>query len=628
MNLITHPLFWSFILPLLGFLISGFLSLSKVKRMVPYIACTCMFLAALQSTILFVLYLRGQFQPFYLPIFQWIEVAQVQIYFNLYLDQLSVVMLFTVQVISFFIHLYSLGYMQDDPGVARYFTFLNLFVFAMTGLVLSDNLLLLFVFWEGVGLCSYYLIGHWFEKESASFAGMKAFIVNRIGDFGFMLGIFIILKFLGTLQITDVIQHISSIPKSWLVVCGLCLFLGATGKSAQIPLFVWLPDAMEGPTPVSALIHAATMVTAGVYMVARLFVLFAMGGVLEIILWIGVATALMAALIAKEQTDLKKILAYSTISQLGYMFAALGVGIPQGALFHLVSHAFFKALLFLGAGSVMHATHGILDIRRLGGLSKTMPVTTWTTLIGAWALSGLPPWSGFWSKDPIVEMQFATGHWATGILLLITGAITAFYSFKLVFLTFFGQARDKDLVHHTHESSALMCGVLGVLSIGALALGIYWHYFPWLTNAHFYFNSFQIHHEHEAHWVVWASIGLAIAGLLLAFEYYRRVEKGEFNTVSKFKIVLQNKFYVDELYDYLFVMPYKRLCDFCYNRMDMSIINGFYLRLVEAVGVFSKVLAPVHHGRIQGYVYWLVLGMILGLTAIIFWSYGLCCSGS
>ena len=376
-------------------------------------------------------------------LFPWIQAGPFNVAVGAQVDQLTAVMLLVVTGVGFLIHVYSIGYMHGDDGYARFFTYLNLFVFSMVMLVLADNFLLLYVFWEAVGLCSYLLVGFWYQKQSAIVAGKKAFIVNRVGDFGFGLGVMLIWTTFGTLNYGEVFAAAdASVGVGTYLAIALLLFMGATGKSAQIPLYTWLPDAMEGPTPVSALIHAATMVTAGVYMVARCHKLFEMAPLsLEVVAWIGTITAVFAASIGLAQTDIKKVLAYSTISQLGYMFAAVGVGAYAVAIFHLVCHAFFKALLFLGAGSVIHGLGGEQDMRKMGGLAPRMMTTTVTFLVGGLGLSGVPPLAGFFSKDAILEAAWNAGHRSIWFLLLVGAFMTAFYTFRVIFLSFFGGPR-------------------------------------------------------------------------------------------------------------------------------------------------------------------------------------------
>src|SRR3972149_5813706 len=407
-------------------------------------------------------------------LFPWIVAGDFETAVAAYVDPLTGVMLHVVTGVVFLIHLYSVGYMHDDAGYARYFAYLNLFVFSMTMLVLAGNFLLLYVFWEAVGLCSYLLIGFWYTRPAAAQAGKKAFIVNRVGDFGFGLGIMWLWTVFGTLDYGPVFDGAATLSPATATGIALLLFLGACGKSAQLPLHTWLPDAMEGPTPVSALIHAATMVTAGVYMVARSHALFERSGVaLEVVAWVGVATALFAATIGLVQPDIKRVLAYSTVSQLGYMFAAVGLGAYAAGIFHLVTHAFFKALLFLGAGSVIHGLGGEQDLRKMGGLSSRMVTTTIMTTVGAMGLAGFPGLSGFFSKDEILAAAFHEGHRVIWAMLLLAAFMTAFYSSRLLFLAFYSAPRmTKDAAHHVHESPSVMTLPLWALAILTAVTGV------------------------------------------------------------------------------------------------------------------------------------------------------------
>jgi NADH-quinone oxidoreductase subunit L len=507
-------------------------------------------------------------------------------------DPLSAVMLLVITFVGLLIHVYSSrlpglgdGYMAHDPGYARYMSYLNLFMFAMLTLVLGANYLVLFIGWEGVGLCSYLLIGFWFEKKSASDAGKKAFIVNRIGDAGFVLGVFLIFMTFGSVDFRTVAAAAAHLPVEWawtgaLTVIGLCLFVGACGKSAQIPLYVWLPDAMEGPTPVSALIHAATMVTAGVYMIARSSGIYAHAPkAMMVVAIVGIATALFAATIGLVQTDIKRVLAYSTVSQLGYMVAACGVGAFAAGVFHLMTHAFFKALLFLGSGSVIHGMSGEQDMRKMGGLRKQMPVTHLTMLIGCIAIAGIPPLAGFFSKDEILWSAFKIGGygrvvWALGFL---TAALTAFYMFRLYYMTFHGEFRGtEEQAHHLHESPKAMTVPLMVLAGGSLLAGfigippilgntinvpnVFEHFLhPVLAGAHHALEQVFPHplHDEGMEWsLMAASILVAIAGWVLArFLYKSRPALSDkmASALAPVHRLLTNKFYVDELYGALFV---------------------------------------------------------------------------
>src|ERR1035437_3075871 len=465
------------LLPFAGFLFNGLLG----RRLPKWLGTTAALLAPLFA-FAFVLnaWLLSAAHPALLPLTEtcpqaWINAGALRIDFSLVLDQLSLVMLLVVTGVGFLIHVYSVGYMNDEEGYARYFSYLNLFMFFMTVLVLAGNALVMFVVWEGVGLASYLLIGFYFQKKSAADAGKKAFIVNRIGDFGFLIGMFLLLANFGTLTFTEIATKLGQDP-GWqggvVTVIALCLLLGAAGKSAQLPLYIWLPDAMEGPTPVSALIHAATMVTAGVYMIARTHVLFDHSPfALGVVAIVGATTALFAATIALVQNDIKRVLAYSTISQLGYMFLGCGVAAYSAAIFHLVTHAFFKALLFLAAGSVIHAIGGEQDLRKMGGLWKKLPVTFAVTTVGVLAIAGIYPFAGFFSKDAILYAAFLQGPggkvlWFAGV---VTALLTSFYMFRLWYLAFLGKSRSEEV--HPHESPWSMRGPLVILALLSICGG-------------------------------------------------------------------------------------------------------------------------------------------------------------
>ena len=560
-------------------------------------------------------------------LFPWISAGPFATAVTAQVDQLSAVMLLVVTGVGFLIHLYSAGYMHGDPGYARFFTYLNLFVFSMVMLVLAGNFLVLYVFWEAVGLCSYLLIGFWYERRSASEAGKKAFIVNRVGDFGFGLGVILIWTTFGTLNYAEVFGKAPTTLASGSSVAtaiALLLFMGACGKSAQLPLYTWLPDAMEGPTPVSALIHAATMVTAGVYMVARCHVLFEMSPIsLDIVAWVGGLTALFAATIGLAQTDIKRVLAYSTISQLGYMFVGVGVGAYAAGIFHLVTHAFFKALLFLGAGSVIHGLGGEQDLRRMGGLAPRMMTTTWTFVFGAAALSGIFPFAGFFSKDEILAATFHAGHVGLWLLLLIGALLTAFYTFRLVFLAFTGNPRmSKDAAHHAHESPAVMTVPLVILALLALvagfAVGIP---FPQGTLfARFLAPVLPLHEAEHSSAVVFGlavlSTAAALGGVVLAWVmYFRRPVRAEAIGVATNPIhaLLLNKYYVDELYDALFVRPIYRLSLWCARAFDLGFIDGVVNGVGRLVVGWAQGLRRVQTGFVMNY----ALGVLMGAVAII-----------
>jgi NADH-quinone oxidoreductase subunit L len=558
-------------------------------------------------------------------LFPWVVAGSFKAPVTAQVDQLTAVMLLAVTGVGFLIHLYSAGYMHDDDGYARFFTYMNLFVFSMVMLVLAGNFLLFYVFWEAVGLCSYLLIGFWYQKKSASDAGKKAFIVNRVGDFGFGLGVMLIWVTFGTLQFGEVFAKAdASVSTNTYLAIALLLFMGACGKSAQLPLFTWLPDAMEGPTPVSALIHAATMVTAGVYMVARCHKLFEMAPLsLEIVAWVGGLTALFAASIGLVQTDIKRVLAYSTISQLGYMFVGVGVGAYAAGVFHLVTHAFFKALLFLGAGSVIHGLSGEQDLRKMGGLAPRMMTTTVTFLVGAFGLAGIPPLAGFFSKDEILGAVFHGHRYLLWAMLLLGAFMTAFYTFRLVFLAFFGGPRmPKEVAHHIHESPAVMTIpliVLAVLTVVAgLAVGI--PSSQGTAFAHFLAPVLPLEESEHSAGVAFSLLVLsalvAIAGVALAWMVYGRIPvRAASIGVARNPLhkILIDKYYVDEIYDALFVKPIYQLSLWLARVFDPRVIDGLVNGVATTVASWSRGLRRVQTGFVMNY----ALGVLLGAVAVI-----------
>ena len=561
------------------------------------------------------------------PLFEWIVAGSFRAPVTLQLDQLSAVMLLVVTGVGFLIHVYSIGYMHEDPDYPRFFTYLNLFVFSMVMLVLAGNFLLLYVFWEAVGLCSYLLIGFWYTRESAANAGKKAFIVNRVGDCGFALGVMLLWTAVGTLEYGAVFAKAPTLPAGTATAISLLLFLGACGKSAQLPLHTWLPDAMEGPTPVSALIHAATMVTAGVYLVARAHALFERSGVaLDVVAWVGVLTAVFAATIGLVQTDIKRVLAYSTVSQLGYMFVGVGVGAYAAGVYHLVTHAFFKALLFLGAGSVIHALSGEQDLRKMGGLARKLPVTWYTMLVATVAISGLPPFSGFFSKDEILAGAFFAGKPAIFALGLLGSALTAFYMWRLVFLAFLGRSRvDHDVAHHIHESPPVMTIPLAALAVLAAGAGV-WGLPGEQGSAIGRFLAPVLAGGHEAeaghHGPAWAlmavSVGAALAGLVVAGEMYLRGRAD----VAKVGVprngihrLLLGKYYVDELYDRALVRPIFALCRWCAETFDAGAIDGAVNGVALVVEHAAARLRRYQTGFVMNY----ALSMLAGVVALLGW---------
>ncbi len=609
-------------IPLLGAAINGIFCW-KTRRKAHYIAVPAIAIPAVLSLILLVKVAKGAHYDEVL--YWWISIGGLKIPVGFLLDELSAVMITTVTFIATWIHIYSIGYMDHEPDVsyARYFTYLNLFVFFMLVLVLANNYLLMFVGWEGVGLCSYLLIGYWYEKVSAANAGMKAFITNRVGDFGFTIGLFLIYKYLGSLVFHDVFAraHELSIPVATVIT--LLLFTGATGKSAQIPLYVWLPDAMEGPTPVSSLIHAATMVTAGVYMIARSHVLFNLAPfTMEVVATIGAATAMFAASMALVNNDLKRVLAFSTISQLGYMFVGVGVGAYAAGIFHLFTHAFFKGLMFLCAGSVMHALHGELDMQKMGGLINKMKITGITFIVGALAIAGVPPLAGFWSKDSILHHAFVSGHKVVWFVGTVTAGMTAFYMFRLIFLTFFGEPRDKHLYEHAHENPPVMTIPLIVLAVGsalagllALAPGGGFEGFVNRIMATGHEVAHHVEHEGGAGALIVISVLVGLAGIGLAYLMYIKRTPDPVAMAQRFRpiyLVLYNRYWVDELYFALFINPTVGISrHVLWKIVDVLIIDGIVNGVARLCSLIGAGVRKIQTGYVPDYAWVVLVGVIL-----------------
>ncbi len=554
----------------------------------------------------------------------WLTIGGLHVDFGLKLDALSLMMLLIVTGVGGAIHIYSFGYMHADRSFSRFFAFMSLFTFSMLGIVLANNFIELFIFWELVGVSSYLLIGFWFEKPSAGDAAKKAFIVNRLGDFGFLLGILMVWGLLGSLNFTELQKDVSA---STLAVgglstlAGLLLFCGAVGKSAQFPLHVWLPDAMEGPTPVSALIHAATMVAAGVYMLCRiLFLLNA--DALHVIAWIGGFTALLAALIAVQQNDIKRILAYSTLSQLGYMVMSVGLAGPTPAMFHLTTHAFFKALLFLGAGSVIHAMHDEQDIWKMGSLQKKMPVTFWTFLIGTLALSGVPPFSGFYSKDSILGQALEQKNYLLFILGAVVAGLTAFYMFRLFYVAFLGKPKT-EAAEHVHESPAVMAWPLRVLAVFAVIGGVIGvsqtyasQFSPGETRESFGQSLF----EPVTHSPVGVLVGLAFiaAGFFAARKFYRDAVSDPLPAkLGGLATAMKNKFYFDELYEATFIRAHDLIAAVM-DWIDRWLVEGVCIGLVRGgTDLTGRALRLVQTGNLQTYAFLFVLGVAVVMYFVL-----------
>ncbi len=584
-------------------------------------------------------------------LYSWVVSGDFKVSVGFLIDQLTAVMLVVVTVVSFLVHVYSIGYMHGDPGFYRFFAYLNLFTFSMLMLIMSNNFLQLYFGWEAVGLCSYLLIGYWYQKKSASDAGKKAFIVNRFGDFGFGLGVILIFLTFGTLHYAPVFEGVSSIAGKSIILFGhevdlitliaLLLFCGAIGKSAQIPLHVWLPDAMEGPTPVSALIHAATMVTAGVFMVARCNPIFNLSEIaMTVVAVTGAVTALFAATIGLVQNDIKRIIAYSTISQLGYMFLACGVGAYGAGIFHLYTHAFFKALLFLGAGSVMHAMAGELDIWKMGGLKNKLKITYITMLLASLSISGIPGFAGFFSKDEILYQTYLKGDLGKVLWLMgtVTALLTAFYSFRIIAVAFHGRFRGThEQEHHLHESPPVMTIPLSLLAIGAVVAG--WIGIPpiigeamGLHGAWFYeFLSPVVGHphaegSHSAELMVMAlSIIVGIAGIIFAFYLYAGdAERAKAlvtrPVLKKIHTVLWNKYYVDEFYHLIVVRPALWTARTVIEAVtDIGIIEAIVNGVPRTIGRFSERLRTIQTGLVNHYAIFMVGAMFFILAFILIW---------
>ena len=612
------------LLPLLGFAING-LAYPKLPKQIAGIIGTIPPLVAFALSLQLFLNFDGQAQI--LPIADWIKVGSLEIPFAFQIDQLSILMLLVITGVGTLIHVYSIGYMSHDTGFGKFFAFLNLFVFFMLILVLGANFTVLFIGWEGVGLCSYLLIGFWNQKNSYGDAARKAFIMNRIGDLGFLVGIFLLIQDFGTTDYQTIFTAIQSGDYTTdLSIIAVCLFIGAMGKSAQIPLFTWLPDAMAGPTPVSALIHAATMVTAGIYMVIRANALFELSPeVLHFVGWIGLATALLGAAIGLFQNDIKKVLAYSTVSQLGYMFMGLGASAYTASFFHVMTHAFFKALLFLGAGSVIHAMSDEQDIRRMGGLKSKMPITFITFMLGTIAIAGIPPFAGFFSKDEILASLYHHDPVMWGLAIL-GSALTSFYMFRVFILTFYGEFRGTEKqAHHLHESPITMTLPLIILAVFSVGGGL-------INLPHFAGGN-----EFLAHWLAPLLPEAGEAGevnflsleggapLLAAFLpaflaiYVFGMQKSvpsEDAEISGIQKVIYHKFYIDELYDMLFVKPIAFLSNFFFQVIDFLVIDLF----VEGLGRFVKYASSEFRRAQTGNVGIYLFCMVAAIVVILFVS--------
>ncbi|WP_026629569.1 NADH-quinone oxidoreductase subunit L [Dyadobacter alkalitolerans] len=625
------------LLPLIGFLINGIGFKTIPKGAVGIIGTLAVVASFVLSVMTFQAFIATGSQPVIVPLFDWITVGNLNIPFSFQVDQLSLLMLMIITGVGSLIHIYSIGYMHHDEGFGKFFAYLNLFLFFMLLLVLGSNYVIMFIGWEGVGLCSYLLIGFWNKNTNYNNAARKAFIMNRVGDLGFLLGIFTIISTFGSVEYLEVFSQATDfeIGDPVIIMITLFLFIGAMGKSAQIPLYTWLPDAMAGPTPVSALIHAATMVTAGIYMVIRSNVLYSLApSTLEIVGIIGAATALFAASIGLLQNDIKKVLAYSTVSQLGYMFMGLGAMAYSASMFHVITHAFFKALLFLGAGSVIHAMSDEQDIRSMGGLRKKLPITFLTFLIATIAISGIPPFAGFFSKDEILAHVFEHNKllWVIGVL---GSLMTSFYMFRLLFLTFFGTFRGThEQEHHLHESPASMTIPLVILAVLS-ALGGFIGVPEALHGTHhlaefmspLYDASRQVNpsaflptelSHSEEYLLMGVSVAVALVSAVVAYVMYVQkasVPAPDSQPKSALKGLVYNKYYVDELYDNVFVKPIKTLSNILYSfgEFFIDLVVNAFVRLTQ---FFAGLLKKTQTGSTGDYVF----AMVLGIVVILFWK--------
>jgi NADH-quinone oxidoreductase subunit L len=615
-------------LPLLGFLITGFGRKHLKKNQAGFIASGMVLLAFLSSLILFQMLRSSGRESLTVTIFRWIASGDLKVPFAFLIDPLSLTMMLIVTGVGALIHIYSIGYMHDDERVNTFFAQMNLFTFSMLLLVMGANYLILFIGWEGVGLCSYLLIGFWFKNPQYNYAARKAFVMNRIGDLGFILGIILLFFTFHSLTFSDIFPQAGSMVKGAPVITMITIFLliGAVGKSAQIPLFTWLPDAMAGPTPVSALIHAATMVTAGIYMIARSGILYDLAPVtLGIIVILGLTTAIMAAIIGLKQNDIKKVLAYSTVSQLGYMFLALGLGAYSAAVFHLTTHAFFKALLFLAAGSVIHAMGGEQDIRKMGGLRTKMPVTFLTFLMATLAISGIPPFSGFFSKDLILERVFE--HNFILYIIALSGAlITCFYMFRLLFLVFFGNRRLPE--SHPHESRRMMTIPLIILAILSLfggllnipsILGGHQAMADYLQSAMVAATSEELSHSTELGLIL---LSLVLLSIVIYTAYRMYVKRAIFPEADEKSLkfpgkLIYNKFYIDEIYAFLIEKPFGRLSTFLFNKVEKKVLDP----LVDGVGDLTSEIGnytrQLQRGNLSFYLFAMVAGILLFIIFIL-----------
>lgn len=613
------------LLPLIGFAINGIGFRKIPKNLASIIGCISVIIPFILVVLAFINF-DGNPQIYHL--FDWITLGDFNIAMAFQIDQLSLLMMLIITGVGSLIHIYSAGYMSHDGGFGKFFAFLNLFIFFMLLLVIGANYVVMFVGWEGVGLCSYLLIGFWNKNENYGDAARKAFIMNRIGDLGFLLGIFYIIAKTGSVSFSEVFAAVPNLEPSAITAIALLLFVGAMGKSAQIPLYTWLPDAMAGPTPVSALIHAATMVTAGIYMVIRSNVIYSLSpSALEVVGWVGLATAILAATIGLFQNDIKKILAYSTVSQLGYMFMGLGVMAYSSSFFHVMTHAFFKALLFLGAGSVIHAMSNEQDIRNMGGLYKKLPITFWTFLVATIAISGIPPFAGFFSKDEILAHVFEHNK-MMWLFALIGSFLTSFYMFRLLFLTFFGEFRGSESqANHLHESPLSMTLPLMILAVLSAIAGFF--NFPHLFGGHSQLTQFlspiikksfdNTFIEESVELTLMAvSVITALAAFGLAYFLYmvKKSRPSIDSQITGIQKVVYNKYYIDELYNGVFVKPVNAIGDFSHKVIEKAGIDKLVNSIGSLVGGLANEARLLQTGSTGQYLF----AMVISIALILIYS--------
>jgi NADH-quinone oxidoreductase subunit L len=609
--------------PLVGSLFAGIFGASP-KTLLTGIVTSALIFASFVSSVILFLHLYNGGDRVHVEMMDWIMAGDLNVPFGFVVDQVSVTMMLVVSLVSTVVHIYSMGYMEKDKGFNRFFSYLSAFVFSMLVLVMSDNFLGLFIGWEGVGLCSWLLIGFWYHKESATWAANEAFIMNRIADLGMLIGIFLIYWNLGSLQYDVVFANIETLDISIVTWIGIFLFIGAMGKSAQFPLHTWLADAMEGPTPVSALIHAATMVTAGVYLVVRANeIFFLIPDVGYFIASLGAFVAMFAATMALVNKDIKRVIAYSTLSQLGYMFVAAGLGAYWIALFHLATHAFFKALLFLGAGNVMHAMDDELNIMKMGGMRKVMLGTAILMMIASVALAGIYPFAGFFSKDKILEVAFNGDHYILWGTLWITAGLTAFYSFRTVMLVFFGSERYKGFGFHPHEAHGYMLWAMSPLAILAIVAGLFEHQFVEFVTFVLPGYEFTEHTHHMVGQLIIVTTAIAVTGIIVAIVSNMIKEGGISNLMKNcpsYKL-LDNQYYIPKIYDEVFSKPYKELSELFWQKIDMKIVDATVDGIAKTLYSTGEETRGMQSGNLSYMLRWMVVGLTIFLVVAVIYTY-------